>query len=497
MVEPSSSASSDLSTATKPIEESKDIFISYSSNDSEWVRNELLPQLEEAGLKVVIDYRDFTPGVPVMKNITEAVEMCRHTLAVVSPAYLDSEWTGLEQYLTGYADPAATQHKFIPLLLEPCEIPKTISWITCATLTDPAQRDQEMAQLLQHLGCSAQAIDKVTTLTARKGLVALSELMTAPAVRAATGDFKDTFAATTRQIEVLSRYKELHDFFQKAQGPFGLLFREKERLRKEEATWDELDESALQLEADIMPLLEYARRAFKPNEILWANKLERAQREVMEAIQDEDMAQLERPLERVHQVLGPVPSKLNHNMVKVAESLPLDRLVSRLELIRRSLPKLDFEREAEKRLDEFERGIGGLKKLHMRLTILISNHDCLQAIDDELNVHGDPSIHPPDADEIRDMWIDLSEMTGALSNECGASRIAQLRAVAAQLDAEVHRAQTAGDGEVDKAILKLFRNYRGKVKLGFNLANEDVKRLCGELQDVGRTLEMVLRRLQK
>jgi len=35
-----------------------DLFISYSHADQEWVRGELLPRLEEAGLKVVVDYRN-------------------------------------------------------------------------------------------------------------------------------------------------------------------------------------------------------------------------------------------------------------------------------------------------------------------------------------------------------------------------------------------------------------------------------------------------------
>jgi hypothetical protein len=40
-----------------------DVFISYSSRDKKWVRGELLERIEKAGLKVFIDYRDFTPGV--------------------------------------------------------------------------------------------------------------------------------------------------------------------------------------------------------------------------------------------------------------------------------------------------------------------------------------------------------------------------------------------------------------------------------------------------
>jgi len=39
-----------------------DVFISYSSQDKEWVRGELLERVERAGVKAFIDFRDFTRG---------------------------------------------------------------------------------------------------------------------------------------------------------------------------------------------------------------------------------------------------------------------------------------------------------------------------------------------------------------------------------------------------------------------------------------------------
>jgi hypothetical protein len=44
---------------TDQAEYTYDVFISYSHADSKWVRGELLPRLEEARLKVMIDCRDF------------------------------------------------------------------------------------------------------------------------------------------------------------------------------------------------------------------------------------------------------------------------------------------------------------------------------------------------------------------------------------------------------------------------------------------------------
>lgn len=39
-----------------------DVFISYSSEDEDWVKQELLKNLEAEGYKVYIDFKDFVPG---------------------------------------------------------------------------------------------------------------------------------------------------------------------------------------------------------------------------------------------------------------------------------------------------------------------------------------------------------------------------------------------------------------------------------------------------
>jgi hypothetical protein len=45
-----------------------DVFISYSSGDKAWVRGELLKRIEQAGLKALIDFRDFTRGAPILSR---------------------------------------------------------------------------------------------------------------------------------------------------------------------------------------------------------------------------------------------------------------------------------------------------------------------------------------------------------------------------------------------------------------------------------------------
>jgi hypothetical protein len=70
-----------------------DTFLSYSHHDGEWVRGQLLPWLEAAGLNVIYDGR-FEPGVPSVTNMTRAVEESRHTLVVLTPAWVASHGPG-------------------------------------------------------------------------------------------------------------------------------------------------------------------------------------------------------------------------------------------------------------------------------------------------------------------------------------------------------------------------------------------------------------------
>jgi TIR domain len=112
-----------------------DVFISYSHVQREWVRSQLLPPLEKAGLKVVIDYRDFEIGVACLVNMEQALDNSRHTLLVLTPAWLAREWTAFESLLVGTTDPAARRRKVIPLLLEPCQLPPRLAMLTFADFT--------------------------------------------------------------------------------------------------------------------------------------------------------------------------------------------------------------------------------------------------------------------------------------------------------------------------------------------------------------------------
>nr|WHT06285.1 toll like receptor 21 [Syngnathoides biaculeatus] len=98
-----------------------DAFVSYNSNDEEWVMVQLLPNLEGNGssLKLCLHHRDFEPGRDIIDNIVTAVYSSRKTICVVSRNFLQSEWCSLEIQLASYR--LFDEHRDVLLLvfLEP------------------------------------------------------------------------------------------------------------------------------------------------------------------------------------------------------------------------------------------------------------------------------------------------------------------------------------------------------------------------------------------
>ncbi|XP_069114127.1 toll-like receptor 4 [Argopecten irradians] len=74
-----------------------DAFISYSSDDFKFVRNELLRNLEgNKGLRLCLHQRDFVPGNEIAQNITNAIHQSRKTVIMLSKNYLNSYWCMFE-----------------------------------------------------------------------------------------------------------------------------------------------------------------------------------------------------------------------------------------------------------------------------------------------------------------------------------------------------------------------------------------------------------------
>ncbi|XP_046361619.2 cell death abnormality protein 1-like [Haliotis rufescens] len=97
-----------------------DAFISYKSSpeDETFVYRTLYPELEkQRGFKLCLHQRDFVPGETIANNILWAIEKSRRTILVLSPKYMESDFTRFE-YQVAHNEMLKQKHKVIPLLLE-------------------------------------------------------------------------------------------------------------------------------------------------------------------------------------------------------------------------------------------------------------------------------------------------------------------------------------------------------------------------------------------
>lgn len=127
-----------------------DAYISYSYHNREWVWNELLTRLDNAGLRVYIDIRTFRFGVPTTWSIEQGINNSRHVVCVMTQGWVQSQWAQQELQFTLAA--RGRQRKLLPILLEPCDIPRPLRDILYLNLTKPETRDSEIIRLIRMLG---------------------------------------------------------------------------------------------------------------------------------------------------------------------------------------------------------------------------------------------------------------------------------------------------------------------------------------------------------
>ncbi|WP_239396486.1 toll/interleukin-1 receptor domain-containing protein, partial [Frankia sp. CiP3] len=105
-----------------PVVASWHFFISYTAADMPWAEW-IAWQLERAGYRVLFQKWDFVPGTHWTARMEEGIRGARHTLAILSAAYLESGWGRTEWEAAHLADQSGTERKLIPVRVEDCPRP--------------------------------------------------------------------------------------------------------------------------------------------------------------------------------------------------------------------------------------------------------------------------------------------------------------------------------------------------------------------------------------
>src|SRR5215831_4676274 len=137
-----------------------DVFISYRWVDPEmsWVRDHLVPALQEAGVETILDVEDFVPGRDLILEMERAGRESRRVLCVLSPAYFAGDrMVEFESLAARRSNPTGSESRLIPLLVNSTELPEWIRGLVPIDWTSERTRVREWNKLLRILGAQRKA----------------------------------------------------------------------------------------------------------------------------------------------------------------------------------------------------------------------------------------------------------------------------------------------------------------------------------------------------
>ena len=130
-----------------------DVFISYRQHEPEmtWVRQLLVPRLEAAGVKPMVDVRHFRLGAPLIKEMERGVLQSRYTLLVATPAYFKSAFTEFENLLSQQLGLEESKDRLLVVMREPCELSLRLSYKLWLSMISDEEVEENLPRLSQAL----------------------------------------------------------------------------------------------------------------------------------------------------------------------------------------------------------------------------------------------------------------------------------------------------------------------------------------------------------
>ena len=99
----------------------KDFFISYTGADRRWAEW-IAWCLEQDGYTVIIQAWDFPAGSNFVYEMDKALKEAQRVVAVLSPAYLTSEYAFTEWAVAFRGDPQGKERLLLPVRVEECQV---------------------------------------------------------------------------------------------------------------------------------------------------------------------------------------------------------------------------------------------------------------------------------------------------------------------------------------------------------------------------------------
>lgn len=309
---------------------------------------------------------------------------------------------------------------------------------------------------------------------------------THPKLHATLSRFRDHLRGKRQQIELVGRYKSLHDVLQEIEEPFNTIVRDHRRVRAAPEAWDELrgpiDMIQLLVE-DALRCLETER--LRDEFAVLQDRL-RLIAELLRSAGPDD-TRLDTALHHVRRILTLEISSANNRLLVTARELGLGMVTAELSAA------LDHRRSGRGRrttatVGELRRLAERLQELGVALEGLVHEHNQWQAISNELRLLADADLGR--LDEIEPTWqLVHKSLKVVLSTHARWASVGWASAIDAAAEELDEALRAGGDGRrcVD-AIRQLYRRSARR----FGSVDKQLLHTCQELRRVSDALGSVL-----
>lgn len=127
------------------------VFLSHNSKDKPWVRN-LAERLIADEVIVWLDEAEINIGDSLIEKISTGIQDMRFVAAIISKNSVESSWVQKEISIAMSKEIAGREVTVLPLVIDNCELPVSLSDKLYADFTDPDSFEISYSQLLRALG---------------------------------------------------------------------------------------------------------------------------------------------------------------------------------------------------------------------------------------------------------------------------------------------------------------------------------------------------------
>lgn len=472
---------------TEPATEfSHDVFVSYSHKDQQWVASVLVNTLRENGLKVMFDETEFQGGITSIENMTSAVAKSRRTVAVLTPNWVNSQWTLFEGLLTAQEDPTGARGRLIPILRQKCDPPKWLSIRSYLDFADDAVVSRQMARLLRALGRDVVSDEVVKVAAAEKGLLTLPQLMKEDSkVREALLEYRVRFQNVLGRIGRLIAFKSVHDLLHVVQlRCYDAIMRDLPRLTTDDTAVDSIDSYAYELLTSIEQLRKIDEDPiFTSSRLKWIDTLQRAYEALVGGVKDRDEKKVKQAANLIDRVLAAEPARIDSRLFEVADELQLEAVCDAVAFV---CDRCKTGGMPNEKLASLMEARDVLEVLDANLNTLVRSHQLWQDVDVTIR-RVDTNIDT-DTFELKDEWPELKKSVEALS------------ASTAEWARKLREDEKAIEGAIAEdsqpSMIRFFRRFRQKAATRFFMLDRDLKAQCGELGNIGKPLSDIVEALK-